>query len=50
MKYKNENGVIIEVIENNGRYVTYKIGNEAHCIGVDSFENMTRLNNYKEVV
>ena len=54
MKYKNMYNTIIEVIEiDDLEQVTYKImfdNKECYdCININSFNNMIRLNNYKEM-
>lgn len=54
MKYKNMYNTIIEVIEiDDLEQVTYKMifDNKEYydCININSFNNMIKLNNYKEM-
>lgn len=48
-RYTNEKGTIIIVIERNERYVTFQFENGyAKCVSNEAFNNMIKLNNYKE--
>ncbi len=48
-RYINEMGAIITIIEQDEKYVTFEFENGyANCVSKESFNNMIKLNNYKE--
>lgn len=49
--YKNEYGAICKVIEVNNilGIATYKIGDTASCVSIESANNMLNFNGYKVV-
>lgn len=48
-RYINEKGAIIIVIERNEKYVTFQFENGyTKCVSNEAFNNMIKLNNYKE--
>lgn len=48
-RYINERGAIITVIEKNEKYVTFEFENGyAKCVSNEAFNNMIKLNKYKE--
>lgn len=48
-KYINRMGVTITIIEEDEKYITYRFENGyANCVSKESFNNMIKLNSYKE--
>lgn len=49
-KYINEYKTIITIISEDEKYITYRFENGySNCVEKESFKNMIKHNNYKEI-